>query len=75
MSELKKDQKSTENACGCDHDHEHHHGHEHVQTMTLELENGETLVCPIIEIFEVEGKEYISLLHPEEDLALLYGFA
>ena len=26
------------------------------------------------EIFEVEGKEYIALLHPEEEIAMLYGF-
>ncbi len=77
MSDLKNDKNTLENSCGCghDHDHDHAHDHEHIQTMTLELENGEKLICPIIEIFEVEGKEYISLLHPDEDLALLYGFS
>lgn len=59
--------------CGCGHDHDHDHDH-HVHTVTLELENGEELVCPIIEIFEVDGKEYIALLHPEEEIAMLYGF-
>lgn len=60
-----------DDSCGCGHDHDHEH---HVHTVTLELENGEELVCPIIEIFEVEGKEYIALLHPEEEIAMLYGF-
>lgn len=70
MSEIKNEN----NGCGCGHDHDHDHDHEHVHTVTLELENGEELVCPILEIFEVEGKEYIALLHPEEEVALLYGF-
>lgn len=71
MSDIKN-----ENSCGCghDHDHDHDHDHHHVHTVTLELENGEDLVCPIIDIFEIDGKEYIALLHPEEELALLYGF-
>ena len=74
MSELKNnDLNAEDNACGCGHDHDHDHDH-HVHTLTLELENGEELVCPIIEIFEVEGKEYIALLHPEEEIAMLYGF-
>lgn len=60
------------NGCGCGHDHDHEHHHSH--TITLELENGEELVCPIIEIFEVDDKEYIALLHPEEEIAMLYGF-
>jgi len=72
MTDLKKE--DTMNGCGCGHDHEHDHEHEHVHTVTLELENGEELVCPILEIFEVNDKEYIALLHPEEEIALLYGF-
>ena len=71
MSENKN--HDAEHACGCGHDHDHDHEH-HVHTVTLELENGEELVCPIIEIFEVDGKEYIALLHPEDEVALLYGF-
>ncbi len=72
MADLKKE--DTMNGCGCGHDHDHEHDHEHVHTVTLELENGEELVCPILEIFEVNEKEYIALLHPEEEIALLYGF-
>jgi uncharacterized protein YrzB (UPF0473 family) len=68
MTEFKDDQ----NTCGCGHDHDHEH--EHAHTVTLELENGEELECPIIDIFEVNDKEYIALLHPEEEIALLYGF-
>ncbi len=76
MSDLKNKELNVEdNGCGCGHDHDHDHDHDHhVHTLTLELENGEELVCPIIEIFEVEGKEYIALLHPEEEIAMLYGF-
>jgi len=70
MADLKNE--DTMNGCGCGHDHEH--DHEHVHTVTLELENGEELVCPILEIFEVNEKEYIALLHPVEEIALLYGF-
>ena len=72
MSDEKKlAHEAHDDSCGCGHDHDHEH---HVHTVTLELENGEELVCPIIEIFEVEGKEYIALLHPEEEIAMLYGF-
>lgn len=74
MSELKHDHDDHACGCGHDHDHDHDHEHNHVHTVTLELENGEELVCPILEIFEVDGKEYIALLHPEEEIALLYGF-
>lgn len=61
-------QEEKAHECGCDHDHEHEH------TLTLEMENGEELECPIIDIFEVNGKEYIALLHPEDEIAMLYGF-
>ena len=75
MSELKNKNEEVSCGCGHDHDHEHEHDHEHGHhTVTLELETGEELVCPIIEIFEVNDKEYIALLHPQEELAMLYGF-
>lgn len=73
MSENHKDINGCgDHGCGCGHDHDHEHEHQH--TVTLELETGEELECPIIDIFEVEGKEYIALLHPEEEIAMLYGF-
>lgn len=74
MSEIKKDAHNCgEHGCGCGHDHDHDHEH-HAHTVTLELENGEEMECPIIDIFEVNGKEYIALLHTEEEIAMLYGF-
>lgn len=67
-------------------ENEHHHhdhecndhdgcdcGHEH-ESITLEFDDGEVLDCPIIELFEIEGQEYIALLHPVEETALLYRF-
>lgn len=72
MTEIKKD-NIEENECGCGHDHDH--DHEEHETVTLELENGEELICPILELFEVNEKEYIALLHPVEELAILYGFS
>ncbi|MDW7662364.1 MAG: DUF1292 domain-containing protein [Bacillota bacterium] len=74
MSELKNNQEA-DHSCGCGEDHDHDHDHEHHQhTVTIELETGEEMECPIIEIFEVNEKEYIALLHPEEEIAMLYGF-
>ncbi len=59
--------------CTCEHDHEHEHEHEH-QTVTLTLEDNTELVCEIIDLFEIDGQEYIALLHPVEETALLYRF-
>lgn len=72
MTELKNNQEA-DHSCGCGEDHDHDHEH-HQHTVTIELETGEELECPIIEIFEVNEKEYIALLHPEEEIAMLYGF-
>ena len=61
--------------CTCEHDHEHEHEHEHEhQTVTLTLEDNTELVCEIIDLFEIDGQEYIALLHPVEETALLYRF-
>jgi len=59
--------------CGCgeDHDHDHDHGHD---TVTLTLENGQEMECPIIDIFTIEKQDYIALLHPVDQTALLYRF-
>lgn len=63
------------------HDHEvgHDHdgcdcGHDHHDSIKLEFDDGEELDCPILELFEIEGQEYIALLHPVEETALLYRF-
>ena len=72
MTELQNNQ-AEDHSCGCGEDHDHDHEH-HQHTVTIELETGEEMECPIIEIFEVNEKEYIALLHPEEEIAMLYGF-
>ena len=72
MTELKNNHEA-DHSCGCGEDHDHDHEH-HQHTVTIELETGEEMECPIIEIFEVNEKEYIALLHPEEEIAMLYGF-
>ena len=51
----------------CNHEHDH-------DTVTLTLDDGEELECPIIDIFVVNEQEYIALLHPEDETALLYRF-
>jgi uncharacterized protein YrzB (UPF0473 family) len=59
--------------CGCGHDHEHEH-----DTITLSLDDGTELNCIVLDIFTVDGKEYIAL-QPEEgeeedDNVFLYRF-
>lgn len=57
--------------CGddcCNHDHEEHN------TVTLELEDGSELVCPIIELFKVNEKEYIAVYNPVDENVLMYRF-
>lgn len=46
--------------CGCGHDHDHDY-----DSITLSLDDGTELNCLVLEIFEVDGKEYIAL-QPEE---------
>lgn len=58
-----------------DHDHEHHdHEHQAHDIVTLELEDGTELSCPVIDLFDVEEKTYIALLHPVEETVLIYQF-
>ncbi|MBI9011018.1 MAG: DUF1292 domain-containing protein [Clostridiales bacterium] len=57
--------------CGCGHDHDHEHEHD---TVSLTLDDGSELECPIIDVFEVEKQQYIALLHPVDEMALLYRF-
>lgn len=57
--------------CGCDHDHDHE---QEEDIVTLTLDDGSELECPILDIFEVEKQEYIALLHPIDEVALLYRF-
>lgn len=46
--------------CGCGHDHEFEH-----DSITLSLDDGTELNCIVIDIFSVDGKDYIAL-QPEE---------
>lgn len=60
-----------------DHDHSHeHHDHEHQahDIVTLELEDGTELSCPVMDLFDVDEKTYIALLHPIEETVLIYQF-
>lgn len=66
---------STHTACGsgCDcggscqnHDHQH--------AMTITFEDGTEHECPVIDFFDINGQEYIALLHPNTHQALVYRF-
>ena len=56
--------------CGCGHDHIH-------DTITLTLDDGTELECIVLEIFTVDGKDYIALQPvegEEEDNVFLYRY-
>lgn len=56
--------------CGCGHDHEHDY-------ITLSLDDGTELDCAVLDIFTVDGKDYIALQPvegDEEDNVFLYRF-
>ena len=59
-------------SCGCGHDHDEH------DSITLSLDDGTELNCVILEIFSVDGKDYIALQpeegEEEEDNVFLYRF-
>jgi uncharacterized protein YrzB (UPF0473 family) len=50
------------------------HDHEHHQIIAIEFDDGTELDCPVLDVFEVNGQEYIALIHPVEETALLYRF-
>lgn len=54
--------------CECDHNHDDE------SFMTLVLENDTELKCSVLDIFDVEDKEYIALLPVGEDEVLLYEY-
>ena len=67
-----------EGGCGCNHNHHEggcgcHHEHEE-EFMTLLLDNDTEVKCSVIDIFDVEDKEYIALLPVGEDEVLLYQY-
>ncbi|WP_240840090.1 DUF1292 domain-containing protein [Acidaminobacter sp. JC074] len=47
---------------------------EEYDVVSLNLQDGSVLECPVLDVFEVDGKEYIALLHPKDDVAMLYGY-
>jgi len=52
--------------CGCGHDQDHDHEEEfEVQLVTLIDEEGNEQEFEVIEIFEVDGSEYVALALPE----------
>ncbi len=65
--------------CHCGHDHDHEHdGHCHCEedftTITLTLESGEDVVCEVLDIFEFEDREYISLVPENDEIILIYDY-
>lgn len=80
MEEIKEEHKCTNEDCECEdkrHDHNcdcgHDHSHEH-NAITLILDDGSELHCPIIDLFKFEEKDYVALLHPTEENAMIYNF-
>ena len=57
--------------CGCGHDYEY-------DSITLSLDDGTELNCIILDIFSVQGKDYIALVaedsEDEDDNVFLYRF-
>lgn len=75
---MHKDDNNHEHCENCEnHDHDHDH-EEEMDIIHLTLDDGSTLDCGVLGIFEVEDKEYISLVPLEEDgeenEALLYEY-
>lgn len=70
--------KADEESCSCGgHDHEghcHDHSHEGEDSVTLVLEDGMELICPIIDLFEVNEQAYLAVFHPIDETALCYRF-
>lgn len=60
-------------SCGCGHDHDDEH-----DLITLSLDDGTELNCMVLEIFSVDGKDYIALQpeegEGEEDNVFLYRY-
>jgi len=52
--------------CGCGHDHDE------MDIITLEFDDGESVECEPLGIFEVDGKDYAALVPLDEDLEDVY---
>ena len=69
-----------ENSCGCGgHDHDHEHGgcgcgcgDDEAFVIELEDDNGKTIACPVVDVFQYEDNEYLLAQNPEEDSVYLF---
>ena len=59
--------------CGCGHDHDHEHDHEQ-KMIYVTLEDGKEVACLVVDMFEVEDKEYIAIVPEGEQEVFLYRF-
>ena len=70
--------KDDHECCGGEHEHGscgcHDHDHEHYEMIQLTLEDGSEVSAAVLEVFELEEKEYIALLPTGEENVLLYEF-
>ncbi|AOR22883.1 DUF1292 domain-containing protein [Clostridium taeniosporum] len=61
--------------CGCEgHDHDHGCGCGEQESFVVDLEddNGNVVSCPIVDAFEVEGKEYVLAENGEDGSMYLF---
>ncbi len=66
-----EEETEEEHECGpdCDHDHE-----EFKDKIYLTLEDDRELVCDVLGIFEVDGKEYIAMVPEDGEEVFVYQF-
>ncbi len=65
---MDKKLENTGGECGCSEDEE-------VEVITLEFDDGESVECEVIGVFEFESKEYIALLPGDgTDDVYIYGY-
>lgn len=72
-----KDHLNEECGCGCGHDHNNEGcgcGCEDVPALTVELEdqNGNSILCEVIDGFMFEENEYALVQNPEDDSVYLF---
>lgn len=61
--------KASHCGCGC-----HHNIEEEIQTVTITLEDNTNVECDILGTFDVDDKEYITLLPIGDDEVLIYRY-
>lgn len=62
-----------QNGCGCGHGHDHDHDHEQ-KMIYVTLEDGKEVACLVVDMFEIEGKEYIAIVPEGEEEVFLYNY-